>query len=88
MPSSGAPTRRARHRPGSTGLAGGRETGGRGGGDQSIIRLASSHRTAAVPKLFNPRTDPYERADITFSRYWQWIVENAYKLAAALTSGL
>jgi hypothetical protein len=39
------------------------------------------------PKLFNLRTDPYERADITFSRYCQWIVENAYKLAAALTSG-
>jgi hypothetical protein len=33
--------RRTRRRPGSTGLAGGRETGGQGGGDRSTSRLTS-----------------------------------------------
>ena len=26
-----------------------------------------------VPKLFNLRTDPYERADITSNTYWDWM---------------
>ena len=40
----GLPPGRGNH-PGSTDQAGGRRTGGRGGGDQSISRLASSHST-------------------------------------------
>jgi arylsulfatase len=35
-----------------------------------------------VPKLFNLRTDPYERADITSNRYWEWLIENAYLVMA------
>jgi len=31
-----------------------------------------------VPKLYNLRTDPYERADITSNSYWNWLLENAY----------
>jgi len=31
-----------------------------------------------VPKLFNLRTDPYERADITSNTYWEWFLRNAY----------
>jgi arylsulfatase len=30
------------------------------------------------PKLFNLRTDPYERADITSNTYWDWILEHVY----------
>ncbi len=30
------------------------------------------------PKLFNLRTDPYERADITSNTYWDWVVEHLY----------
>ena len=30
-----------------------------------------------VPKLFNLRTDPFERADVTSNTYWDWFVENA-----------
>jgi arylsulfatase A-like enzyme len=31
-----------------------------------------------VPKIFNLRTDPYERADITSNTYYEWILERAY----------
>src|SRR5262249_34402666 len=36
-----------------------------------------------VPKLFNLRTDPFERADITSNTYYQFIVENAYLVFAS-----
>jgi arylsulfatase A-like enzyme len=29
-----------------------------------------------LPKLFNLRTDPYERADITSNTYWDWVFHN------------
>src|SRR4029079_15565839 len=35
-----------------------------------------------VPKIFNLRTDPFERADITSNRYWEWMIENAYLVMA------
>jgi hypothetical protein len=38
-----------------------------------------------VPKLYNLRTDPFERADITSNTYFAWMIENAY-LAFAGTS--
>ena len=31
-----------------------------------------------VPKLFNLRTDPYERADITSNTYYDWFLHHAY----------
>jgi arylsulfatase len=31
-----------------------------------------------VPKLFNLRTDPFERADVTSNTYWEWLIENGY----------
>ena len=31
-----------------------------------------------VPKLFNLRTDPFERADITSNTYYDWFIDNAY----------
>jgi hypothetical protein len=36
-----------------------------------------------VPKLFNLRIDPFERADITSNTYWQWVVENGFIVMAA-----
>jgi arylsulfatase len=30
------------------------------------------------PKLFNLRTDPFERADITSNTYWDWVLDHAY----------
>ena len=35
-----------------------------------------------LPKLFNLRTDPYERADITSNTYYQWTFANGYHLLA------
>jgi arylsulfatase len=36
-----------------------------------------------VPKIFNLRTDPYERADITSNTYWDWLIDRAYLLVPA-----
>ena len=33
-----------------------------------------------VPKLFNMKTDPYERADITSNTYYQWFIEHVFLL--------
>jgi hypothetical protein len=38
-----------------------------------------------VPKVFNLRTDPYERADITSNTFWDDFVDNAYIALAAST---
>jgi hypothetical protein len=38
-----------------------------------------------VPKLFNLRTDPYERADITSNTYYDYLLENDYIILAAST---
>jgi arylsulfatase len=38
-----------------------------------------------VPKLFNLRMDPFERADVTSNTYWDWVFENDYILLAATT---
>jgi len=36
-----------------------------------------------LPKLFNLRMDPYERADIRSNTYYQWLLENGYIVMAA-----
>ena len=36
-----------------------------------------------VPKLFNLRTDPFERADMTSNTYWDWYMSKAYMIMAA-----
>jgi arylsulfatase A-like enzyme len=36
-----------------------------------------------VPKLFNLRTDPFERADVTSNTYYDWLVDNDYIVLAA-----
>lgn len=35
-----------------------------------------------VPKLFNLRMDPFERADVTSNTYWDWYLSKAYMLMA------
>ena len=39
--------------------------------------------TLRVPKLYNLRMDPYERADITSNTYWDWIFDHAYLVLGA-----
>jgi arylsulfatase len=36
-----------------------------------------------MPKLFNLRTDPFERADTTSNTYYNWFLSKVYMLAAA-----
>jgi arylsulfatase len=36
-----------------------------------------------IPKLFNLRTDPYERADQTSNTYWEWYIHHIYLLYGA-----
>ena len=36
-----------------------------------------------VPKLFNLRTDPFERADITSNTYWDWMFDHIYLFVPA-----
>ena len=31
-----------------------------------------------VPKFFNLRTDPYERAEITSNTYYDWLLDHAF----------
>jgi arylsulfatase len=38
-----------------------------------------------VPKVFNLRTDPYERADITSNTYYDWLLDRAWVLVPAQT---
>ncbi len=35
-----------------------------------------------APKLFNLRTDPFERADVTSNTYWDWYIDHAFMVYA------
>jgi arylsulfatase len=39
--------------------------------------------TLRVPKLFNVRIDPYERADYVSNTYWDWLMDNVFLVMAA-----
>src|SRR5882762_3847676 len=39
--------------------------------------------TLRLPKLFNLRTDPYERADITSNTYYDWMIDRGYVIQAS-----
>jgi arylsulfatase len=41
--------------------------------------------TLRIPKMFNLRTDPFERADVTSNTYWDWMLDNAFLVLAAQT---
>jgi hypothetical protein len=34
--------------------------------------------TLRVPKIFNLRTDPYERADVTSNTYYDWLLDHVF----------
>jgi len=44
---------------------------------------ANPFTTLRVPKVFNLRTDPYERADITSNTYYDWFVDHVFLLVPA-----
>ena len=46
---------------------------------QGTLRIwAEPFVSLRVPKIFNLRTDPYERADITSNTYYDWLIDHAY----------
>jgi arylsulfatase len=44
---------------------------------------AEPYTELRVPKIFNLRTDPYERADITSNTYYDWLLDHAWALVPA-----
>jgi arylsulfatase len=51
---------------------------------EGTLRLwADPFTNLRVPKVFNLRTDPYERADVTSNTYYDWLLENNYIALAA-----
>jgi arylsulfatase len=44
---------------------------------------AEPYTELRVPKIFNLRTDPYERADITSNTYFDWLIDRAWVLVPA-----
>ncbi len=47
---------------------------------------AEPFTTLRVPKIFNLRTDPYERADITSNTYYDWLIDHVFLLVPAQQS--
>jgi arylsulfatase A-like enzyme len=53
---------------------------------EGTLRIwAEPFTTLRAPKLYNLRTDPYERADITSNTYYDWFLDHDY-IALAATS--
>ncbi|MGA8970277.1 MAG: arylsulfatase [Pseudolabrys sp.] len=44
----------------------------------TLLIWSNPFTTLRFPKMFNLRTDPYERADITSNTYWDWIMDHAF----------
>jgi arylsulfatase len=44
---------------------------------------ANPFTSLRVPKIFNLRTDPYERADITSNTYYDWLIDHLFLLVPA-----
>ena len=44
---------------------------------------AEPYTVLRVPKIFNLRTDPYERADITSNTYYDWVLDHAWAFIPA-----
>jgi arylsulfatase len=66
-------------------------------GDWKVVYAENRERTLAlwaepfvtlrVPKIFNLRRDPFERADHNSNTYWDWMIDKAGQmyLASAVT---
>lgn len=51
---------------------------------QGTLRIwAEPFVTLRFPKLFNLRTDPYERADITSNTYYDWVINHVFLFVPA-----
>jgi len=51
---------------------------------QGTLRIwAEPFVSLRVPKIFNLRLDPYERADVTSNTYYDWLLDHAFLLVPA-----
>ncbi len=51
---------------------------------QGTLRIwAEPFVSLRVPKIFNLRTDPYERADVTSNTYYDWLIDHVFLLVPA-----
>jgi arylsulfatase len=49
----------------------------------TLLIWAEPYTELRVPKIFNLRTDPYERADITSNTYYDWMLDRVWLLVPA-----
>jgi arylsulfatase len=49
----------------------------------TMLVWAEPFTNLRVPKIFNLRTDPYERADITSNTYYDWLFDHVFLLVPA-----
>ena len=49
----------------------------------TMLIWANPFTSLRVPKMFNLRMDPYERADVTSNTYWDWEINHVYLLVPA-----
>ena len=49
----------------------------------TLLIWAEPFTNLRVPKMFNLRTDPYERADITSNTYYDWLLDHVFLLVPA-----
>jgi arylsulfatase len=49
----------------------------------TLLVWANPFTNLRVPKIFNLRTDPYERADITSNTYYDWLLDHVFLLVPA-----
>jgi arylsulfatase A-like enzyme len=48
-----------------------------------LLLWANPFTNLRVPKIFNLRTDPFERADVTSNTYYDWIIDHLFILVPA-----
>ena len=49
----------------------------------TMLIWANPFTNLRLPKMFNLRMDPYERADVTSNTYWDWLIDHAFLLVPA-----
>jgi arylsulfatase A-like enzyme len=49
----------------------------------TLMIWANPFTNLRVPKMFNLRMDPYERADVTSNTYWDWLINHIYLIVPA-----
>ena len=49
----------------------------------TLLIWANPFTNLRVPKMFNLRTDPYEKADVTSNTYYDWLIDHVFLLVPA-----